>query len=162
LYQHGCPFFFLLFPLPKLCSIFLLFSGGIMLFVMCIQSWFTFFHIFLFLFSLPYHFVPWSRKLCHDTSTILCYVSIIIAFIPFNIVMYGSIRIVVSINRPMKTSIFFFLMVIIVILVRVVTPISHIIISSISFASYYFMTKIFARKEITKKKILIPGYEGSS
>jgi hypothetical protein len=70
--------------------------------------------------------------------------------------------VVVPINKPMKTPNLVVLMIILVILVRVVTPISHIIISSINLVIYCLVTKIFARKAITEKKILIPSCEGSS
>jgi hypothetical protein len=78
-------------------------------------------------------------------------VSIVIAFVTFNIVMLGSKRIVVPTNCPMRTSSLVVHM-IIVIIVRFSTFISHIIISSIDFSIYCLMTKIFATEIITKKK----------
>jgi hypothetical protein len=89
-------------------------------------------------------------------------VSIVIAFVTFNFVVQGRKWVVVSINRPMNTSSLDVHMVILVFIVRASTSTSHIIISSIRFAICFLVTKILAKKTITKKEILIPGCDGSS
>jgi hypothetical protein len=94
-------------------------------------------------------------------STISCFVTKIIEFVAYNILIHQWIKwTVISIDISIRISRSTVYM--IVPWISIIIYVSHIVVSCIDFTVNLFASKVSASITMTKKNILIPGRKGPS